>query len=138
MIYPNDKINVDLLKVHIQKLGLTEGQFCKQLWNNKSHYSIRYFEERSVGLPLLIKTCNLLGIHLDDLFFSRNQDGDTPFIYGNNNIQNSTVILNDIASLKAENKSQKEMIDMLKKENADLGRRLDNVIDLIRKSDSIK
>jgi len=138
MIYENEKMNIDILLMHVKRLGMKKGQFCEQIFGSKSHNSFKYFEDKDIKVSSIIKICNLLGIHFDDLFIGPKQDGNTPYIFGNGNIQNSTVILNDIATLKAENKSQKEMIDMLKKEKADLGRRLDNVIDLIRKSDSIK
>ncbi len=138
MIYENDKFDIDLLKEYVKRTGMKESNFCKLLFGSKSHYTLRYFEKKNAGLTKVVKLCNLLNIHFDDLFFGRNTDGNSPSIYGNNNIQNSTVINNDIASLRAENMALKEINDMLKKENADLGRRLDNVIDIIRKSDSTK
>lgn len=138
MIYESDKINLDLLSAHIKAKGLKKMDFYQLLWGEKSHNTLKYFEKKDATIPTAIKVCNLLDIHLDDLFFGHYQDGTTPHIVGNNNIQNSTVINHDIASLRAENMALREINEMLKKENADLGRRLDNVIDIIRKSDSTK
>lgn len=135
MIYENDKINIGFLEAQIRAKGIKKMQFYNFLWGEQSHYTLKYLEGRNVSIQTAIKICNFLDIHLDDLFIGHYKGGKSPLIYGNNNIQNSTVINHDIASLRAENSALKEVNSMLKKDKEDLGRRLDKVLDFIRKSD---
>lgn len=82
-----------------------------------------------------MKVCNILDISLDDFFGGSDKIGESPFIVGNQNIINSSVVNQDPKSLQAENKALKmlikekdERINDLKKVNEDLGGRLDLVL----------
>jgi len=139
MIYQSEMFNVDILRAYIQKSNMTEGQFCKRLWGKKSHYTLAYLNKRkSVSVALVIRICNILDIHFDDLFFSLNPDGKSPHIYGNGNIQNSTVITNDVTALRTENTSLREHNETLKKQNAFLSKQLDSAIEIIHNSGGYK
>lgn len=135
MIYKTDRIDTDLLRQYVLKAGFKVTEFCKEVNSKKGNDGINYFGNKNIGLSKILKICNLLNIHFDDLFISRNSDGLNPIINGNGNIQNSTIINHDITSLRAENSALKEVNSMLKKDKEDLGRRLDKVLDFIRKSD---
>ena len=90
-----------------------------------------------------MKVCNILDISLDDFFSGSDKVGQSPFVVGNQNIVNSSVVNQDLRSLQTENKALRmlikekdERISDLKKVKDELGARLDLVLQLRQNSDS--
>lgn len=84
-----------------------------------------------------MKVCNLLDISLDDFFGGSDKLGSSPFVVGNQNIVNSSVVSpnvktlqTEISTLKMVIKEKNERISDLKKVNEQLGARLDKILAL--------
>lgn len=131
-------VNVDLefLRKAIASRGMTERQFAILMWGEETHRTISDFIRRpNTTIETAMKVCNILDISLDDFFGGSDKIGTSPFIVGNRNIINSSVVNQDPKSLQAENEALKmlikekdERINDLKKVNEDLGGRLDLVL----------
>ena len=83
-----------------------------------------------LGHQTLIFLANSLYVSFDTFLEVQEKKSDFPNINGNNNNVNSTVINNDIASLKSENESLKMLIKEKDMRIEDLKRNLDTVIKL--------
>lgn len=80
----------------------------------------------------LCKVCNIIGCRMDDIF---EIEGDTDVevshhIHGNHNNVNSTVINQDVTSLRSENQALKQLIEEKDKRIKDLQNSLNMVIAL--------
>jgi hypothetical protein len=87
-----------------------------------------------------MKVCNLLDISLDELFSGSDKIGNSPYIVGNQNIVNSSVVNQDVKSLQAENKALRMLIREKDERISDLKKVKDElnalVLALGQKSDS--
>ena len=143
MRYECINVNLDFLKKAIQSRGLTERQFAVLMWGKGTHRTINDFVRRpNTRIETAMKVCNLLDISLDDFFRGSDKIGTSPFVVGNKNIVNSSVINQDTRSLQAENnalrmliKEKDERISDLKKVKDELGARLDFLLKLGQNSD---
>lgn len=143
MRYECINVNLDFLKKAIQSRGLTERQFAVLMWGKGTHRTINDFVRRpNTRIETAMKVCNLLDISLDDFFSGSDKIGKSPFVVGNKNIVNSSVINQDTRSLQAENRALRmlirekdERISDLKKVKDELGARLDFLLKLGQNSD---
>jgi hypothetical protein len=143
MRYECINVNLDFLRKAIEARGMTERQFAILMWGEDTHRTINDFIRRpNARIETAMKVCNILDISLDDFFRGSDRIGTSPFIVGNQNIINSSVINQDVKSLQAENKALRllikekdERISDLKKVKDELGARLDMVIKLGQNSD---
>ena len=144
MRYERVYIDVEKLKSIIKARGFKEREFCLIMWGDDTHRTINEFKRRpNTTIETAMKVCNLLDISLDDLFSGSDKIGDSPHIIGNQNIVNSSVINQDLHTLRADNKALRmlikekdERIADLKKVKDELGARLDLVLKLGHNSDT--
>lgn len=135
---------MDFLRSTLKARGLTERQFAILMWGENTHRTIKDFIRRpNTTIETAMKVCNILDISLDDFFGGSDKIGTSPYIVGNQNIINSSVVNQDITSLQAENKALRmlikekdERIADLKKVKDSLGARLDFVLKLGQNSDT--
>ncbi len=144
MRYNRIYIDVKKLQAIIRSRGLRERDFCVMTWGKNTHRTVKELARRpNATIETAMKICNTLDISLDELFSGSDKIGDSPYIIGNQNIINSSIINQDVKSLQAENKALKllikekdERINDLKKVKDELGARLDLVLKLGQKSDT--
>ena len=143
MRYERVYIDLEKLKNLIKSRGLRERDFCVMLWGDDTHRTIKEFSRRpNATIETAMKVCNTLDISLDELFSGSDKIGESPYVIGNQNIVNSSVVNQDVKSLQAENKALRmvikekdERIADLKKVKDELGARLDLVLKLRQNSD---
>lgn len=141
MRYECININMDFLRSALKAKGLTERQFAVLMWGEDTHRTIKDFLRRpNTTIETAMKVCNILDISLDDFFGGSDKIGASPFIVGNQNIINSSVVNQDLKTLQAENralrmviKEKDERISDLKKVKDELSQRLDYVLKLGQK-----
>lgn len=141
MRYECVNINMDFLRSALKAKGLTERQFAVLMWGEDTHRTIKDFLRRpNTTIETAMKVCNILDISLDDFFGGSDKIGASPFIVGNQNIINSSVVNQDLKTLQAENralrmviKEKDERISDLKKVKDELSQRLDYVLKLGQK-----
>ena len=118
-----ERIYVDLEKLQslVRAKGLRERDFCVMMWGKGTHRTIKEFV-RHPNVKIEKK-------------------GESPFVIGNQNIVNSSVVNQDPKLLEVENRALKmvikeknERIEDLKKVNADLGKRLDHALGMVGSS----
>lgn len=139
MRYERVYIDVEKLKTIIKSRGIKEREFCIYMWGDDTHRTINEFRRRpNTTIETAMKVCNILDISLDELFSGSDKIGDSPYIIGNQNIVNSSIVNQDLKTLQAENralrmviKEKSDRIEDLKKLNSDLGRRLDMALDIM-------
>ena len=139
MRYERVYIDVEKLKTIIKSRGIKESEFCIYMWGDDTHRTINEFRRRpNTTIETAMKVCNILDISLDELFSGSDKIGDSPYIIGNQNIVNSSIVNQDLKTLQAENralrmviKEKADRIEDLKKLNLDLGRRLDMALDIM-------
>lgn len=139
MRYTRETPNIDLLKEIISQKGLTTRQVSQMVLNDSTHRDLisEMSKKPDTRSSSLVKLCNILDISLELLFQKSDEKLKSPSIVGNNNVINSSFVNNDIASLRAENRALKMVIqeknlriDDMKKTNEDLGKRLDMVLNI--------
>lgn len=143
MRYERIYIDVDKLKSIIKSRGLRERDFCVITWGEDTHRTVKELARRpNTTIETAMKICNTLDISLDELFSGSDKIGESPYIIGNQNIVNSSVVNQDPMSLLAENKVLKmlikekdERISDLKKVKDELNARLDLVLKIGQNSD---
>lgn len=136
MRYECVNVNLEFLRKAIASRGMTERQFAILMWGEDTHRTINDFLRRpNTTIETAMKVCNILDISLDDFFGGSDKIGASPFIVGNQNIVNSSVINQDLKSLQAENKALRlvikekdERITDLKKVNE----QLDSIIGIMQ------
>ncbi len=139
MRYERVYIDIDKLKSIIKSRGLRERDFCIIMWGEDTHRTIKELARRpNTTIETAMRICNTLDISLEDLFNGSDKVGESPYIIGNQNIVNSSVVNQDAKTLQAENralrmliKEKDERISDLKKVNSDLGKRLDLALGFI-------
>lgn len=144
MRYERVYIDLNKLQAIIKSRGLRERDFCVMMWGDDTHRTIKELAKRpNTTIETAMKICNTLDISLDELFSGSDKIGESPYIIGNQNIVNSSVVNQDLLSAIAENKALKmlikekdERISDLKKANDELGAHLDLVLQLGQKSDT--
>lgn len=144
MRYERVYIDIDKLKAIIKSRGIKEREFCVFMWGDDTHRTINEFKRRpNTTIETAMKVCNTLDISLDELFSGSDKIGDSPYIVGNQNIVNSSVVNQDLKTIQAENKALRmlikekdERIVDLKKVKDELGARLDMVLKLRQNSDT--
>jgi hypothetical protein len=140
MRYECINIDMNFLRNALKTRGLTERQFAIMLWGKDTHRTLNDFLRRpNTTIGTAMKVCNLLDISLDDFFRGSDKIGASPFVAGNQNIVNSSVINQDYGSLQADNhalrmllKEKDKRIEDLKKVNEELGKRLDTAIETLK------
>ena len=136
MRYECVNVNLDFLRSALKARGLTERQFAVLMWGEDTHRTIKDFLRRpNTTIETAMKVCNILDISLDDFFGGSDKIGASPFIVGNQNIINSSVVNQDLKTLQAENRALRmlvrekdERITDLKKVKDELSQRLDYVL----------
>ena len=144
MRYECVNVNLEFLRKAIASRGMTERQFAILMWGEETHRTINDFQRRpNTTIETAMKVCNLLDISLDELFSGSDKIGNSPYIVGNQNIVNSSVVNQDVKSLQAENKALRMLIKEkderildLKKVKDELGARLDLALKLGHNSDT--
>ena len=144
MRYERVYIDIAKLKAIIKSRGIGEREFCVFMWGSDTHGTINEFKRRpNATIATAMKVCNLLDISLDELFSGSDKIGESPYIVGNQNIVNSSVVNQDLNTIQAENKAlrmlikeKNERIADLKKVKDELGARLDLVLKLGHNSDT--
>lgn len=144
MRYECINIDVDRLSRIIKARGLTDRQFSILMWGEGNHRTVKDFKRRpNTTIGTAMKVCNLLDISLDELFSGSDKVGQSPHIVGNQNIVNSSVISNDLATLRSENRALRALIrekdlriEDLKQTVDGLSKRLDFLIQLGQNSDT--
>ena len=142
MRYERVYVDLNKLKGQIKARGLRERDFCVMMWGESTHRTIKEFARRpNIKIETAMKVCNTLDISLDELFGGSGEAGESPFVIGNQNIVNSSVMSPDPKLLEAEIralrmviKEKTERIEDLKKLNSDLGRRLDIALGVVGSS----
>lgn len=124
------KFSIDHLKRVLDELGVTERELCKRLKGKDTHARLQEIFTPKFGHQTLIDLANVLDMPIDTFLETQEQKSDIPNINGNYNNINSTVINNDIATLKSENESLKMLIKEKDLRIEDLKRNFDTVINL--------
>ena len=111
MRYECVKVDLDFLRKAIEARGMTERQFSVLMWGGKTHRTINDFIRRpNTTIETAMKVCNILDISLDDFFGGSDKIGASPFVVGNQNIVNSSVINEDLKALQSEIKAMKALV----------------------------
>lgn len=128
---------MDFLQKTLKSRGITERQFAILMWGKGTHRTINDFLRRpNTTIGTAMKVCNILDISLDDFFRGSDKIGSSPFVVGNQNIVNSSVINQDYKSLQAENKALKALMKEKDERISDLkivNDQLNSCLDAIRK-----
>lgn len=141
MRYECVNVNLEFLRKAIASRGMTERQFAILMWGEETHRTINDFQRRpNTTIETAMKVCNLLDISLDELFSGSDKIGNSPYIVGNQNIVNSSVVNQNVKSLQAENKALRMLIREKDERISDLKKIKDElnalVLALGQKSDS--
>jgi hypothetical protein len=109
---PDAEVIVDILKHN----GMSVRQLSKLMYGEKTHRDVikDLRAKPDIRSSTLVRICNLLEISMEILFkydTSIDNNVDVPSIVGNNNVINSSVVNNDITSLRAENKALKLLLE---------------------------
>lgn len=136
MRYECVKVDLDFLRKAIEARGMTERQFAILMWGERTHRTISDFIRRpNTTIETAMKVCNILDISLDDFFGGSDKIGASPFVVGNQNIVNSSVISEDIKALQSENRAMKALIKEKDERISDLkivNEQLKNCLDVLR------
>ena len=137
MRYECINIDMDFLQKTLKSRGITERQFALLMWGEGTHRTISDFLRRpNMTIGTAMKVCNILDISLDDFFRGSDKIGSSPFVVGNQNIVNSSVINQDYKFLQAENKALKTLLKEKDERITDLkivNDQLNSCLDAIRK-----
>lgn len=136
MRYENNTVKSERVRELLERAGISIGEFSKSLWGAKTHNTITYFDARpDVKVSTLVRMAEVLGCSIEDILIKSDGTSDVPTINGHYNVVNSSYINTDVTSLKAEVKALKMLIEEknqriedLKNVNAELGARLDMVL----------
>lgn len=136
MRYENNTVKSERVRELLERAGISIGEFSKSLWGAKTHNTITYFDARpDVKVSTLVRMAEVLGCSIEDILIKSDGTSDVPTINGHYNVVNSSYVNTDVTSLKAEVKALKMLIEEknqriedLKKVNAELGARLDMVL----------
>lgn len=137
MRYENNTVKSERVRELLERAGISIGEFSKSLWGAKTHNTITYFDARpDVKVSTLVRMAEVLGCSIEDILIKSDGTSDVPTINGHyNNVVNSSYVNTDVTSLKAEVKALKMLIEEknqriedLKNVNAELGARLDMVL----------
>lgn len=111
MKYLKNYIDVPALQELIARSGIRESEFAKRMWGEDTRRTIREFEKSgNVQISTLVRICEILDISAEDLLGADNQS-KRPIVTGNNNVVNSSHFSYDLASLRAETRTQKLLLD---------------------------
>lgn len=136
MRYENNTVKSERVRELLERAGISIGEFSKSLWGAKTHNTITYFDARpDVKVSTLVRMAEVLGCSIEDILIKSDGTSDVPTINGRYNVVNSNYVNTDVTSLKAEVKALKMLIEEknqriedLKNVNAELGARLDMVL----------
>ena len=136
MRYENNTVESERVRELLERAGISIGEFSKSLWGAKTHNTITYFDARpDVKVSTLVRMAEVLGCSIEDILIKSDGTSDVPTINGHYNVVNSSYVNTDVTSLKAEVKALKMLIEEknqriedLKNVNAELGARLDMVL----------
>jgi DNA-binding Xre family transcriptional regulator len=136
MRYENNTVKSERVRELLERAGISIGEFSKSLWGAKTHNTITYFDARpDVKVSTLVRMAEVLGCSIEDILIKSDSTSDVPTINGHYNVVNSSYVNTDVTSLKAEVKALKMLIEEknqriedLKNVNAELGARLDMVL----------
>lgn len=136
MRYENNTVKSERVRELLERAGISIGEFSKSLWGAKTHNTITYFDARpDVKVSTLVRMAEVLGCSIEDILIKSDDTSDVPTINGQYNVVNSSYVNTDVTSLKAEVKALKMLIEEknqriedLKNVNAELGARLDMVL----------
>lgn len=136
MRYENNTVKSERVRELLERAGISIGEFSKSLWGAKTHNTITYFDARpDVKVSTLVRMAEVLGCSIEDILIKSDSTSDVPTINGRYNVVNSSYVNTDVTSLKAEVKALKMLIEEknqriedLKNVNAELGARLDMVL----------
>ncbi len=136
MRYENNTVKSERVRELLERAGISIGEFSKSLWGAKTHNTITYFDARpDVKVSTLVRMAEVLGCSIEDILIKSDGTSDIPTINGHYNVVNSSYVNTDVTSLKAEVKALKMLIEEknqriedLKNVNAELGARLDMVL----------
>lgn len=136
MRYENNTVKSERVRELLDRAGISIGEFSKSLWGAKTHNTITYFDARpDVKVSTLVRMAEVLGCSIEDILIKSDGTSDVPTINGHYNVVNSSYVNTDVTSLKAEVKALKMLIEEknqriedLKNVNAELGARLDMVL----------
>ena len=138
MRYERIYVDVDKLRAIVKSRGLRERDFCVITWGSDTHRTITELGKRpNVTIETAMKICNTLDISLDDLFNGSDKIGESPYIIGNQNIANSSVVNQDPLSLIVENKALRMVIKEKDERISDLKKvndALDAKVEMLLKS----
>ena len=136
MRYENNTVKSERVRELLERAGISIGEFSKSLWGAKTHNTITYFDARpDVKVSTLVRMAEVLGCSIEVILIKSDGTSDVPTINGHYNVVNSSYVNTDVTSLKAEVKALKMLIEEknqriedLKNVNAELGARLDMVL----------
>lgn len=136
MRYENNTVKSERVRELLERAGISIGEFSKSLWGAKTHNTITYFDARpDVKVSTLVRMAEVLGCSIEDILIKSDGTSDVPTINGHYNVVNGSYVNTDVTSLKAEVKALKMLIEEknqriedLKNVNAELGARLDMVL----------
>lgn len=136
MRYENNTVKSERVRELLERAGISIGEFSKSLWGAKTHNTITYFDARpDVKVSTLVRMAEVLGCSIEDILIKSDGTSDVPTINGHYNVVNSSYVNTDVTSLKAEVKALKMLIEEknqriedLKNVNAELGARLDMIL----------
>lgn len=136
MRYENNTVKSERVRELLERAGISIGEFSKSLWGAKTHNTITYFDARpDVKVSTLVRMAEVLGCSIEDILIKSDGTSDVPTINGHYNVVNSSYVNTYVTSLKAEVKALKMLIEEknqriedLKNVNAELGARLDMVL----------
>ena len=136
MRYENNTVKSERVRELLERAGISIGEFSKSLWGAKTHNTITYCDARpDVKVSTLVRMAEVLGCSIEDILIKSDGTSDVPTINGHYNVVNSSYVNTDVTSLKAEVKALKMLIEEknrriedLKNVNAELGARLDMVL----------
>lgn len=139
MRYEHDAIDYQTLLRVVKSKGLTDRQFCKLLWGNETHLTLKYFIKRpDIRVSKLIKMAEILDCNIGDFFQYSDGGASAAMLDSNEKLLEKY----PLEVLKTENSALKMIIQEkdarifdLKKINEQIGKSLEVLLQLGQNSD---
>lgn len=102
-------LRLERLQQLISEAGLTEREFCKKLWGERTHQTLKYFIEKpDPRISRVVKVAEILHCSIEDVML------DTDVFTSNDRVkyiqEDEQVSQQEVAALKSEIESNRELL----------------------------